>query len=187
MKAICAGVGFGSGTETRRSRDTLYSVSPSCASSWRPTGQNLWFYTKFVLCLYIHYQLCYILANLYSGNESICIWYLVSILFWPAHHYKISIKCAYESVGYFQLSCDCALQPICPCFYTHTPPTSSLSVPQVMLRACSLEMRPWLYSRTSIMWTPSKVSWVKRCPYFGGFECISDRCGDAYSCRWAPM
>ena len=91
MKVICAGVGFGSGTETRRSRDTLYSVSPSCASSWRPTGQNLWFYTKFVLCLYIHYQLCYILASLYTGNEFICIWYLVSILFWPAHHYKVCI------------------------------------------------------------------------------------------------
>ena len=43
------------------------------------------------------------------------------------------------------------------------------------------------YSRSSIMRTPlvlSKVSWVKRCLYFGGFWCISGRCGNVYSCRW---
>ena len=32
---------------------------------------------------------------------------------------------------------------------------------------------------------PSKVSWVKRCPYFGGFRYDSGRRGNAYSCRWA--
>ena len=41
------------------------------------------------------------------------------------------------------------------------------------------------YSGTSIVWTqlvPSKGSWVKSCPYFGGFRYISGRCGNACSC-----
>ena len=45
-----------------------------------------------------------------------------------------------------------------------------------------------VYSGTSIMRTPlvpSKVSWVTRCPYFGGFRYISGRRDNAYSCRWA--
>ena len=44
------------------------------------------------------------------------------------------------------------------------------------------------YSGNSIMRTPlvpSKVSWVERCPYFGGFWYISGGHGNGYSCRWA--
>ena len=38
-----------------------------------------------------------------------------------------------------------------------------------------------------LMWTPlvqSKVSWIQRCPYFGGFWYISSRHGSTYSCQW---
>ena len=48
-----------------------------------------------------------------------------------------------------------------------------------------LEMR--YYSGTSIIQAPlvpSKVSWVKKCPYFGDFRYISGRHGNAYSCHW---
>ena len=46
------------------------------------------------------------------------------------------------------------------------------------------------YSRTSIMpirLVPSKVSWVKRCSYFGSFQyiIISGRCGNVHLCHWA--
>ena len=46
----------------------------------------------------------------------------------------------------------------------------------------------FVYSGTSIMRTPlvlPKVSWVKRCPDFGGFRYISGRRCNAYSCCWA--
>ena len=48
-----------------------------------------------------------------------------------------------------------------------------------------LEMR--YYSGTSIIQAPlvpSKVSWVKKCPYLGDFRYISGRRGNAYSCHW---
>ena len=68
-------------------------------------------YDLYTVCpMSVNYSNSATLANLYSGNESIM----------PC--FNLILTCSplsYESVGYFQLSCDCATYP---CSYTHTPP-----------------------------------------------------------------
>ena len=56
------------------------------------------------------------------------------------------------------------------------------------IASLGLRLDSTLHSATSLMWTPlvpSKVFWIKRRPYSGGFKYIFSRCGNVYLCPWS--